>query len=93
MTTETYILLILGLSFLLAVIKTAIRESLQNSKPTNINYGTINHHYYGFENPQGENKTIMRKKTPITQINGETPDETHLPPKQIRVKRLDKFLF
>ncbi|MEW6361493.1 MAG: hypothetical protein AB1477_05155 [Acidobacteriota bacterium] len=64
MATETYILLILGLSFLLAVIKTAIRESLQNSKPTNINYGTINHHYYGFENPQGENKTIMRKKRP-----------------------------
>ena len=81
MTTETYILLILGLSFLLAVIKTAIRESLQNSKPTNINYGTINHHYYGFENPQGENKTIMRKKTPTAQISGENQNETQLLPK------------
>jgi hypothetical protein len=81
MTTEIYILLILGLSFLLTVIKTAIRESLRNSKPTNINYGTINQHYYGFENPQSEKKIILEKNALATQINGEIQNQIQLPPK------------
>ncbi len=66
MTTETYILLILGLSFLLTLIKTAIKESLRNSKPTNINYGTINNHYYGLENPQNQNRNRNNRDIFVT---------------------------
>lgn len=76
MTTEIYILLILGF---LSVIKTAIKESLRNSKPTNINYGTINHNYYGFENPQAENKIIMEKNALPAQINGKNQEHSIAP--------------
>lgn len=61
MTTEILILVILGLSFLLAVIKTAIREALSNSKPTTVNYGTIVH--YEISDAQGKDKMLPDNKT------------------------------
>lgn len=81
MTTETLFLLILGLSFLLAVIRTAIREALRHAKPTTINHGTIIHHHYEFDKTEIEKIRLPEKIISAAQIFGEIQNEIQMPPK------------
>ena len=88
MTTEIYILL-LGL-IPLHVIKTAIRESLQNLSRQISIMGQLIINYYGFENPQAENKIIMEKTLPA-QINGKKSDEIQPTQNRFEWKGLTNF--